>query len=133
MQAAPYYDDIVQDIKTYLLARKQACIAAGIAPDRIILDPGFCFGKTLQHNLRLLNALEEFTTLGSPLLVGISRKSMLGTLLKSAPADQRLAGSIALAVWSVMNGANIIRAHDVKETVDALTVIDAVIQEIESV
>ncbi len=128
MQAAPHYHDVVQEVKKFLSDRKQACISAGIAPERIILDPGIGFGKNLQHNLSLLKALETFSELESPLLMGVSRKAMLGILLNGAPATQRLSGSLALAVFSALKGASIIRVHDVKETVDALTVIEAVMQ-----
>jgi len=124
MQKAPHYDDVVQDITKFLLARKQVCLDAGIAPERIFLDPGIGFGKNLDHNLALLKALDK---LPGPLLIGVSRKAMLGTLLKGAPPQQRVSGSLALAVWAAMKGAKIIRVHDVKETVDALTVIEALL------
>jgi dihydropteroate synthase len=126
MQVAPHYDDVVQDVKDFLLSRKQICIDAGIAAERIVLDPGIGFGKNLKHNLQLLKTLVH---LPKPLLIGVSRKAMIGRLLNNAPVEQRLSGSLALAVWSAMNGANIIRVHDVQETVDALTVINAVMQE----
>jgi dihydropteroate synthase len=121
MQHAPKYDNVVEDIKAFLSARVDACIAAGIKPDNIVIDPGFGFGKSLQHNFQLLNNLNEFETLGLPILVGLSRKSMLGALLNS-PLDDRLHASVAAAVLAWTKGAKIFRVHDVKPTVDALKV-----------
>jgi dihydropteroate synthase len=123
MQAAPHYEDVVQEVNDFLVGRKQICMEAGIASERIFLDPGIGFGKNLQHNLQLLNALDQ---LPGPLLMGVSRKAMLGLLLNGAKPTARVSASVALAVWSVLKGARIIRVHDVKETVDALTVIEAV-------
>ncbi len=125
MQANPHYDDVVQEVKIFLQERKAVCVAAGISAERIFLDPGFGFGKNLQHNLQLLNALDTFE---EPLLVGLSRKAMLGVLL-NRPVEQRLAGSLALAVVAALKGAHIIRVHDVRETVEALTVIQALRRE----
>ena len=124
MQAAPQYADIVTEVRDFLQQRAAACIAAGIAAERIALDPGFGFGKTLQHNLTLLEGLARLTAGGHPLLVGLSRKSMLQKLL-GRPVDQRLAGSLALATIAVLHGASIIRCHDVAETVDAVAVAHA--------
>jgi dihydropteroate synthase len=121
MQAEPHYDDVVNEVGAFLDARAKACIAAGIAHDRIALDPGFGFGKTLQHNLTLLGGIARLAHRGYPLLVGLSRKSMLGKLL-GRPVEQRLAGSLALATIAALRGAKIIRCHDVAETTDAVAV-----------
>lgn len=126
MQRNPHYDSVVDDIHAFLEQRMNDCVAAGISEDRIVLDPGFGFGKKLEHNLELLRRLDEFLDLGRPLLIGISRKSMLGKLLDDAPPDRRLPGSLAAAVIAAWQGASIIRAHDVKETVEALRVTEAV-------
>jgi dihydropteroate synthase len=121
MQHAPDYQDVLAEVTAYLSFRAQAVSAAGIAPCRIVLDPGFGFGKTLPHNLALLRGLDEITALGYPVLAGLSRKSMLGTLT-GRPVEERLAASIAAAVFAASRGARIIRAHDVAATVDALAV-----------
>ncbi|MET0027890.1 MAG: dihydropteroate synthase [Candidatus Thiodiazotropha sp.] len=126
MQSAPHYDQVVGDVMEFLNDRLEACVSAGIPRERILLDPGFGFGKTLQHNLELLHSLERFLSLGLPLLVGISRKSMIGALLDERPVDGRLYGSLAAAVIAAMKGASVIRVHDVAETVDALKVVAAV-------
>ena len=127
MQAEPTYSDVVTDIYDFLSQRISICEAAGINSDKIIVDPGFGFGKTLQHNLELMAGLRRFTTLGRGLLVGISRKSMIGALLGDAPVSKRLNGSLAAAVMAVERGAAIMRVHDVKETVEALKVASAVV------
>ncbi len=124
MQQDPRYDDVVKEVGDFLLARADACRAAGIAADRIAFDPGFGFGKTMQHNLRLLRELGQLPG-PYPLLVGLSRKSVLGKLL-GRPVEQRLAGSLALATLAVANGARIVRCHDVAETLDAVRVAWAV-------
>jgi dihydropteroate synthase len=121
MQTAPVYGDVVGEVREWLGARIAACRDAGIAGDAIAVDPGFGFGKTAAHNVALLNALEAFTTLGAPLLVGLSRKSLAGTLT-GRPVGERLAGSVALAAIAASRGASIIRAHDVAETVDAVRI-----------
>ncbi len=128
MQESPEYQDVVSDIRQFLGERIKACQAAGISRDRIVLDPGFGFGKTLGHNLELLRRLEEFSDIGLPLLVGISRKSMIGALLGDVPVTGRLYGSLAAAVLAVERGAGILRVHDVKPTVDAIRVAQAVMQ-----
>lgn len=125
MQTHPQYDDVVTEIKTFLQQRANVCLQAGIQPDNIVLDPGFGFGKTLQHNLTLLKHLDMFNDLGCPLLVGLSRKSMIGKIL-DAEVDDRLYGSLAAAVLACSKGARIIRVHDVKPTVDAVRVYHAV-------
>lgn len=116
------FDDVVLDVFDWLEARRDACVAAGIAADRIVLDPGFGFGLTLAQNLALFNALPLFHALGQPLLVGVSRKRMIGALSNEAPAHQRLGGSVALAVKAMDAGAHILRVHDVPETVQAVKV-----------
>jgi dihydropteroate synthase len=119
MQHAPHYDDVVQEVGAYLDARVEACVAAGIGRDRIILDPGFGFGKTVEHNLKLLKALPQLAMRGMPVLAGFSRKSMIAKLI-GRDVDSRMAASLALAVMAVERGANIIRTHDVAETADAV-------------
>jgi dihydropteroate synthase len=121
MQQAPNYVDVVAEIRDFLGERLQACRAAGISDDRLVIDPGFGFGKTLPHNLALLRRLGELKSLGVPMLAGLSRKSMLAGLT-GRPVEARLAGSLALALAACEGGARIIRVHDVAETVDALKV-----------
>ena len=125
MQKNPEYNDVVGEVSQFLRERIGKAIEAGIAPDKLLIDPGFGFGKTLRHNLQLLDQLASFKQLGYPLLVGISRKSMLGLILDK-PVDQRLYGSIAAAVIAAIAGADIIRVHDVAETHDALAIVTAV-------
>lgn len=125
MQSDPQYEDVVRDIKHFLEQRVQACIGAGIARNKLILDPGFGFGKTLEQNLILLKHLDEFLSLELPVLAGMSRKSMIGNLLGTG-VRERKQGSVAAAVIAVWQGARIIRAHDVRETVDALKICEAV-------
>ncbi|MDT8383203.1 MAG: dihydropteroate synthase [Gammaproteobacteria bacterium] len=125
MQLNPQYDDVVNDIKDFLQARIAACTAAGIDADRLLIDPGFGFGKTVAHNLSLVKNLSAFAALGKPIVMGVSRKSTIGTLL-NRKTEQRLAGSIALATLCCQFGANIIRAHDVAATVDAARIVHAV-------
>jgi len=128
MQSSPRYDDVLRDVHQFLAGRVAACEAAGMDRSRIVIDPGFGFGKTLEHNIALLAGLEEFTRDGLPVLAGLSRKSMIGTLTGRAPGE-RLAGSIALAALAVMHGAAIVRAHDVAATVDAVKIAAAVRRE----
>jgi dihydropteroate synthase len=124
MQAAPRYGDVVAEVYDFLAHRIEACMAAGLPRERLVIDPGFGFGKTLAHNLALLEALDRFCGLGVPLAVGLSRKSMLGALTGRA-VREREAGSIAAATLAALKGAHIIRAHDVAGTVDALAVVHA--------
>lgn len=124
MQAAPRYGDVVAEVREFLQCRVGACQAAGIARDRLVIDPGFGFGKTLEHNLALLAGLPAIASDGLPVLAGLSRKRMIGTLTGRGEGE-RLAGSLAAAVVAAMHGARIIRAHDVRETVDALAVLAA--------
>ena len=121
MQSAPVYGDVVADVQRFLADRVVACQSAGIAAERIVVDPGFGFGKTVAHNLRLLRELSSIGSLGFPIVAGLSRKSTLGALTGRS-ADDRLAASIAAALSAVARGASIIRVHDVRETVDALKV-----------
>jgi dihydropteroate synthase len=124
MQQAPRYGDVVGEVRAFLRERVACCHAAGIGRERIVVDPGFGFGKTLAHNLELLRGLAGIAADGAPVLAGLSRKSMIGQLTGRATGD-RLAGSLALAVLAAMNGARIVRAHDVGPTVDALRVVAA--------
>jgi len=121
MQHEPVYADVVAEVHAFLTERVRICESAGIPRERILVDPGFGFGKTLDHNLLLLRHLNRFTDLAAGVLVGISRKSMIGSLL-NAPVSDRLAGSLAAAVIACWQGAHIIRAHDVRPTVQALGV-----------
>lgn len=125
MQNNPSYDHVINDIVAFFQQRIEACVSAGIKRERIILDPGFGFGKTLEQNFHLLANLSKFSQLKLPLLIGISRKSMIGNLL-NRDVKQRLAGSLSAAIIAAQQGANIIRVHDVEATVDALTVLQAV-------
>lgn len=125
MQTEPCYVDVVGDVKTFLRERIDASIAAGIQKQHIIIDPGFGFGKTLEHNLLLFQQLEKLHELEAPVLVGVSRKSMIGMLLER-PVEERLPASIAMAGLATWLGAKIIRVHDVKETVDAVRMIHAI-------
>lgn len=119
MQKNPQYENVVDEIYEYLDGKANDAIGAGISPDKIILDPGIGFGKTLDHNLSILNKISEFSSMGYPIMVGASRKSFIGGIL-DLPVEDRLEGSLAAAVWSVINGANILRVHDVAETVRAV-------------
>lgn len=121
MQRAPSYVDVVGEVRAFLAGRVAESIAGGLDPERLAVDPGFGFGKTLEHNLTLLRRLRELSADGRPVVVGLSRKSMVGTITGRA-AGERLHGSVALAVIAALNGARIIRAHDVAATVEALKV-----------
>jgi dihydropteroate synthase len=130
MQDNPQYAQVVQDVVGYLQQRIQGCLDAGIAQNQLLVDPGFGFGKTLTHNYQLLAQLDAFAQLDVPLLIGLSRKSMIGGVLADSQGnprsvEQRVAGSVAGAVIAAMKGAHIIRVHDVKDTVDALKVVQA--------
>ncbi|MGE8398681.1 dihydropteroate synthase [Pseudomonas sp. 910_21] len=125
MQDNPHYQNVTQEVGIFLAERMVACAAVGIGAERIVLDPGFGFAKTLQHNLSLFKHMEALHALGRPLLVGVSRKSMVGQTL-NRPVAERLHGSLALAALAVTKGAKIIRVHDVAETVDVVRMIAAV-------
>lgn len=121
MQAAPHYDDVVAEVGRFLRARAAALEAAGVAHERIVLDPGFGFGKTLEHNRELFRGLAALASLGYPLLAGVSRKRMIGDIT-GREVGSRTAGSVAAALLAAQNGASLLRVHDVKETVDAINV-----------
>jgi len=125
MQDSPNYSGVVEDIKLFLQQRVNACLSGGIDKSKIIIDPGFGFGKTVDDNLILLQRLNEFKTLDLPILVGLSRKSLLEKLTQR-DVENRLAGSLTLATLAVLNGASIVRVHDVAQTIDAMKVIQAV-------
>jgi len=125
MQRAPRYDDVVAEVAAFLSGQVALLIADGVAADRIVVDPGFGFGKTFDHNLALLRRLDALVALGRPVLVGLSRKGMIGTLT-GRPTNDRMAGSVAAALAAVASGAAIVRVHDVAATVDALRVWSAV-------
>ncbi|MDY6891307.1 MAG: dihydropteroate synthase [Pseudomonadota bacterium] len=128
MQHRPHYRDVVEEVEHFLRFQLQRCQQAGIANDRIVLDPGFGFGKTVEHNLALLNRLQRLSRLGAPLLVGTSRKSMLGAVL-GRPVQQRLYGGLATVALAVSRGAKIIRTHDVAPTLDVVRMTEAVMNE----
>ncbi|NWC00727.1 dihydropteroate synthase [Pseudomonas gingeri] len=125
MQDNPHYDDVAREVVDFLAERMALCAAAGIAAERIVLDPGFGFAKTLAHNLSLFKHMEALHALGRPLLVGVSRKSMIGQAL-GRPVGERLYGGLALAALAMSKGARILRVHDVTETVDVVRMIAAV-------
>jgi dihydropteroate synthase len=125
MQVEPRYEDVVTEVRDFLAAQIRHAIDAGIGAEKIIVDPGIGFGKTLDHNLTLIRHLSSFASLGQPLLVGASRKAFIGKVLNLDP-DDRLEGSIAAAVAAVFAGANIVRVHDVKETERAIRIADAI-------
>jgi dihydropteroate synthase len=127
MQKNPVYDDVTADVMVFLSDRAAKCVEAGVTRDRIMIDPGFGFGKNHAHNVELLANLRQLQDLELPVLVGLSRKSTLGELT-GRDIDDRLSGSISAAVIAVMNGAQIVRVHDVRETVDALRVARAVLE-----
>lgn len=125
MQKAPSYDNVVEEVRAFLVNKAKQCIDNGIAKSNIIIDPGFGFGKKVHHNVSLLNHLDELCDTGFPVLAGLSRKSMIGHLL-GLPVDERIAPSVALAIIAVQKGAKIIRTHDVKQTHDAIRMIEAI-------
>jgi len=125
MQQEPRYEDVAREVRDFLAMQLYDAMDAGIAPEAIILDPGIGFGKTLEHNLQLLRGLPMLAALAQPLLVGVSRKTFIGKILKLDP-DERLEGSLAAGVAAVLGGANILRVHDVPETCKAMRVADAI-------
>jgi len=127
MQKQPHYENVLEEVKSFLLQRIACCEAAGIKRDHIIVDPGFGFGKSLKHNLSIMKHVHEICAIGLPVLVGVSRKSMIGDVL-NVSAKERLAGSLALASLAVWQGCSILRAHDVRATVDAVKMMAAVIR-----
>ncbi|MBT8524948.1 dihydropteroate synthase [Polynucleobacter paneuropaeus] len=126
MQFDPHYEDVIAQVSTFLIDRANVLIHQGVSADRIALDPGFGFGKSLEHNLTMLSQFERFTQLGFPVLAGISRKSMLGKLT-GRESDGRLAASIAAVIMAADRGARIVRVHDVADTIDALKIWEAVL------
>jgi dihydropteroate synthase len=126
MQLAPTYEDVVLDVYDYLETRVEAVEAAGIARSRLVIDPGIGFGKTVAHNLALVNQVSLFHGLGLPILVGASRKGFIARLSADEPVDQRLGGSLALGLAAVAQGAQILRVHDVAETLQALRIGEAI-------
>lgn len=126
MQEAPYYDDLIADVKVFFKNHIKRCNDAGIIKQKLLLDPGFGFGKNITHNYQLLSRLSEFHKFGLPLLVGMSRKSMIKQLL-NAPAKQCVIGSVACAVIAAIQGVQILRVHDVKETVEAMRIVGAIL------
>lgn len=128
MQREPRYDDVLAEVQQWLAERIGVCVAAGIPRQRLLADPGFGFGKRVQHNLCLLAHLGRLRALEVPMLVGLSRKSMYGELLGRAPTE-RVAASVAAAAWAVSQGAHVVRAHDIAATVDAVRLVHALLQE----
>ena len=124
MQARPQYRDVVDEVSQFLMARRDSCLLAGIERQKILLDPGFGFGKSAAHNYELLRRLDEIVAIGQPVLAGLSRKSMIAAVI-DRPADARLPASLALAVLAANAGARLIRVHDVIETADALAMVSA--------
>ncbi len=121
------YSDVVTDVRDFLKSRARACIKAGIGKDRIVIDPGFGFGKRLSHNVELMNGLSDIAEIGYPVLVGVSRKSMIGAIL-GRETDDRVEGGLALAMLAAQRGARIIRTHDVRQTADVLAMMAALAQ-----
>jgi dihydropteroate synthase len=127
MQDNPHYDNVIQEISDYLRESIQTAEDSGIAKDKIIIDPGIGFGKRIKDNLEILKNLEKFTSLGKPILLGLSRKSFIGKAL-DLPLDQRLEGSLAASAVAILNGAKILRVHDVKESKRAAQMVDAILK-----
>jgi len=126
MQIAPAYTNVVAEVRDYLLSRAAACENAGLARDRIVLDPGIGFGKTTEHNLRLLRELSALTASGYPVLVGTSRKGFIGKLLDQPDPARRVFGTAASVAWAVTQGASIVRVHDVRSMKEVVTILDAI-------
>ncbi|HEX9917318.1 MAG TPA: dihydropteroate synthase [candidate division Zixibacteria bacterium] len=127
MQENPHYDNLIEEIKTYLKESIKLAEQAGVKKDKIVIDPGIGFGKKVEHNLNILRNLKEFGELGKPIMVGTSRKSFIGKLL-DLPVEQRLEGSLAGLAVSIMNGANLVRVHDVKESLRVVRLVDTIIR-----
>jgi dihydropteroate synthase len=127
MQHHPLYQDVVAEVSEFLVRARESCLSAGVAQDAIVLDPGVGFGKGLEHNMTLLKELPRLVALGSPLLVGVSRKSFIGRILDRG-TEERLYGGLGLAALAVSMGARIIRTHDVAPTLDAIRMVSAVLQ-----
>ena len=129
MQTDPYYDDVVTEVRGFLTERLEAAVAAGIGRDRLCIDPGIGFGKSVEHNLALLRSIGSFRELGVPVLVGVSRKRFIGELSGAEDPVSRLEGSVAAVVWCASQGVEMVRVHDVGPTVRALRVVDAIARE----
>lgn len=123
MQTLPTYNDVVLEVKQFLQNRIRVCLDAGIKKENILIDPGFGFGKTLEHNLSLFKALDDFVAMGYPVLVGVSRKSMIGQILNNTAVDERVYASVVMAAMAAQQGVQFLRVHDVKATADALAVV----------
>jgi dihydropteroate synthase len=126
MQHDPHYDDVVGEVVEYLADRAETLVSAGVAPGRICIDPGIGFGKTLEHNLEILRNISRLCELGFPVMIGASRKSMIGAILDVGDPQRRVEGSLGVAVWAALNGADVLRVHDVRETVHAVRVAEAI-------
>ncbi len=126
MQKEPFYENLIVEIKQYLEDSINIALNAGVEKDKIIVDPGIGFGKTFEHNLEIIHKLSEFSTFDRPVLIGLSRKAFIGKILNNAPAQERVEGTAAAVAISIMNGANIIRVHDVKQMVMVAKVADAI-------
>ncbi len=127
MQEDPHYDNLIEEIKTYLKESIRLAREAGVTEDKMMIDPGIGFGKKVEHNLEILKRLKEFTGLGKPIMVGTSRKSFIGRVLE-LPVEERLEGSLAGVAVSVLNGANLVRVHDVRESVRVARLVDAIVK-----
>lgn len=126
MQEAPAYKDVVQEVYDYLAGRIEICLTAGIARNRIVIDPGIGFGKTLEHNLKLLKNINKFQGLGAAVMLGASRKSFIEKLIPKTPVEERLAGSLTAALWGLRQGVQVFRVHDVAQTRQAFTVFQVI-------
>jgi dihydropteroate synthase len=133
MQLAPSYRCVVNEVKDFLVSRIEVCLQEGIEPGRIIIDPGFGFGKTLSHNIALFKQLSDFKSIGIPILVGLSRKSMLGQLLNDLPVEQRGLPSVVVSLMAIQQGAKIVRVHDIKEMKQAMMLYEALSNHVEGV
>lgn len=122
MQDNPVYENVFQEVSDFLTLRAKECISNGIKHENILIDPGFGFGKSLEHNVKLFEQLEQFSSLGHPILVGVSRKRMIGDILGGLPVEKRMIGSVSAAIVAAMKGARVIRVHDFEETIQAFKV-----------
>ncbi len=127
MQEDPRYEDVVADTMRFLRHQRRVALDAGVAPDRVWIDPGFGFGKTAAHNLEILRRLREYTSMGAPILIGTSRKSTIGRVLGNLPPDQRLEGTAATVAVAIAHGAGIVRVHDVRKMARVARMTDAVL------
>ena len=125
MQTQPAYNDVVSEVKEFLQQRIHVCLDAGIKDENIIIDPGFGFGKSLEHNLELFNALDQFVEMKYTVLVGVSRKTMIGRILNDAPVEERITASAVMAALAAQHGVQILRVHDVKATADSIAVVNS--------